>query len=82
MSASDDHASPSTAEGMGTFERYLSLWVALAIIAGILVGQFIPSVPETLSRFQVAQVSIPVAVLIWAMIFPRHVPPWYLYGAT
>ncbi|MBR9904497.1 MAG: arsenical-resistance protein, partial [Gammaproteobacteria bacterium] len=70
MSALQDNASPSTAEGMGVFERYLSLWVALAIVMGILVGQFIPAVPETLSRFEVAQVSIPVAILIWAMIFP------------
>ncbi|MEA2119352.1 ACR3 family arsenite efflux transporter [Halovibrio sp. HP20-50] len=70
MSALQENASPSTAEGMGVFERYLSLWVALAIVVGILVGQFIPAIPETLSRFEVAQVSIPVAVLIWAMIFP------------
>ncbi|MGC3874256.1 ACR3 family arsenite efflux transporter [Halomonas sp. GXIMD04776] len=61
---------PSTSEGMGVFERYLSLWVALAILAGILLGQFAPVIPERLSRFEVAQVSIPVAILIWAMIFP------------
>lgn len=70
MSARQDIASPTTAEGMGLFERYLTLWVALAIVAGILLGQLLPAVPETLSRFEVAQVSIPVAVLIWAMIFP------------
>ncbi|WP_092593999.1 ACR3 family arsenite efflux transporter [Pseudidiomarina indica] len=55
---------------MGLFERYLSLWVALAIVAGVLIGQFAPAIPETLSRFEYAQVSIPVAILIWAMIFP------------
>ncbi|RUO19255.1 arsenical-resistance protein [Aliidiomarina haloalkalitolerans] len=55
---------------MGIFERFLSIWVALAIVAGVLIGQFAPSVPETLSRFEYAQVSIPVAILIWAMIFP------------
>tara|TARA_R110001583_G_scaffold193022_1_gene360401 strand:+ start:5845 stop:6867 length:1023 start_codon:yes stop_codon:yes gene_type:complete len=55
---------------MGRFERYLSVWVAMAIVAGVLLGQFAPAVPETLSRFEVAQVSIPVAILIWAMIFP------------
>ncbi|MBB3331642.1 ACR3 family arsenite transporter [Halomonas campaniensis] len=62
--------SPSVAEGMGRFERFLSVWVALAIVAGVLLGQFAPAVPETLSRFEYAQVSIPVAILIWAMIFP------------
>ncbi|RTR05244.1 ACR3 family arsenite efflux transporter [Halomonas nitroreducens] len=55
---------------MGLFERWLSLWVALAILAGVLLGQFVPVIPETLSRLEVAQVSIPVAILIWAMIFP------------
>lgn len=63
-------SAPSTAEGMGWFERYLSLWVALAIVAGVLLGQYVPSVPKTLSQFEYAQVSIPVALLIWAMIFP------------
>lgn len=58
---------------MGLFERFLTLWVALAIAAGVLIGQFAPAIPETLSRFEVAQVSIPVAVLIWAMIFPMMV---------
>ncbi len=62
--------SPSTAEGMDRFGRFLSLWVALAIVAGVLLGQFAPSVPEALSRYEYAQVSIPVAILIWAMIFP------------
>ena len=42
----------------------------MAIIAGIALGQWAPAVPETLSRFEYAQVSIPVAILIWAMIFP------------
>jgi len=55
---------------MGLFERFLSVWVALAIVIGVLLGQFAPAIPEALSRFEVAQVSIPVAILIWAMIFP------------
>ncbi|MCC5822256.1 MAG: ACR3 family arsenite efflux transporter [Planctomycetes bacterium] len=63
-------AAPKTTEGMNTFERLLTVWVALAIIAGIGVGYFLPGVPETLSRFEYASVSIPVAILIWAMIFP------------
>lgn len=73
MSTAATSQAPSTAEGMGLFGRYLTLWVALAIAAGILVGQFAPAIPETLARFEYAQVSIPVAVLIWAMIFPMMV---------
>ena len=60
----------SRSGGMDLFGRYLSVWVALAIIAGVALGQFAPVVPETLSRFEYAQVSIPIAILIWAMIFP------------
>ncbi|WP_372373969.1 ACR3 family arsenite efflux transporter [Vreelandella venusta] len=63
------NSSPSSAD-MGLFERYLSVWVAIAIVAGITIGQFAPAVPEVLSRFEYAQVSIPIAVLIWAMVFP------------
>ncbi|HBQ07237.1 MAG TPA: arsenical-resistance protein, partial [Halomonas sp.] len=46
---------------MGLFERYLSLWVAAAIVAGIALGQWAPAIPEALSRFEYAQVSIPIA---------------------
>ncbi|AKO52576.1 arsenic transporter [Marinobacter psychrophilus] len=73
MTTPESSQSPSASEGMGLFERFLTLWVALAIAAGVLIGQFAPAYPETLSRFEVAQVSIPVAVLIWAMIFPMMV---------
>jgi arsenite transporter len=59
--------------GLSTFERLLSLWVALAIVVGVAIGQLAPAIPETLSRFEYAQVSLPVAVLIWAMIFPMMV---------
>jgi arsenite transporter len=59
--------------GLGTFERLLTLWVALAIVAGVAIGQLAPAVPETLARFEYAQVSLPVAILIWAMIFPMMV---------
>ena len=70
---SNSDADVDIKEGMGFFERYLSVWVALAIVVGIALGQFAPVVPGILSRFEYAQVSIPVAVLIWAMIFPMMV---------
>jgi arsenite transporter len=72
FSAEADEVDPA-AGGLGTFERLLTLWVALAIGAGIALGQLAPAVPETLARFEYAQVSLPVAVLIWAMIFPMMV---------
>jgi ACR3 family arsenite transporter len=57
-------------KGIGFFERYLTIWVALCIIVGILIGQFLPVIPKTLSRFEYYNVSIPVAILIWLMIYP------------
>lgn len=57
-------------QGIGFFERYLTIWVVLCIITGIAIGQYIPEIPETLSKFEYANVSIPVAVLIWLMIYP------------
>lgn len=57
-------------QGISFFERTLTIWVAGCIAAGILIGQYIPSVPATLHRFEYANVSIPVAILIWLMIFP------------
>ena len=55
---------------MRFFEKYLTLWVALCILAGIAVGQLLPSIPETLGQWEYANVSIPIAVLIWLMIYP------------
>lgn len=56
--------------GISTFQRYLSLWVLLCMAAGILIGRFLPAVPEFLGRLEVAGISIPIAVLIWVMIYP------------
>jgi ACR3 family arsenite transporter len=55
---------------IGTFARYLTLWVAFCIVAGVLIGQFIPGVPAFLKTLEYANVSIPVAILIWLMIYP------------
>lgn len=52
------------------FAKYLSLWVVLCIAAGIAIGYFLPGVPAFLGRFEYANVSIPVAILIWLMIYP------------
>lgn len=55
---------------MGIFGRYLTVWVALCIIIGVMTGKWVPVIPETLSQFEYAKVSIPVALLIWLMIYP------------
>jgi len=55
---------------MPFFERYLSLWVALCIVAGIVLGHVAPGLFESLGSMEVASVNLPVAVLIWLMILP------------
>ena len=57
-------------KGLGVFERYLTIWVALCIVVGILIGQFLPAIPDTLNKFEYYNVSIPTAILIWIMIYP------------
>ena len=55
---------------IGFFQKYLTVWVALCMAAGVLIGKFLPGVPAFLARFEYARVSIPVAILIWVMIYP------------
>jgi arsenite transporter len=55
---------------MSLFERYLTVWVTLCIVAGIAAGQWLPGVFQALGRLQVAQVNLPVGLLIWVMIIP------------
>ena len=57
-------------EGISFFEKNLSIWVALCIIIGVAVGLYIPAVPATLGKWEYANVSIPIAILIWMMIYP------------
>jgi ACR3 family arsenite transporter len=55
---------------MSLFERFLSVWVFLCIVVGIALGQFLPSLFQAIGRMEVAQVNLPVGVLIWVMIIP------------
>ena len=58
---------------MSVFERYLSVWVGLCIVAGIVAGQLAPGLFRTIGRLEVAQVNLPVGLLIWVMIIPMLV---------
>ena len=62
--------SKEKASGIGFFQKYLTVWVILCMAVGILVGKFLPGVPALLNKFEYAKVSIPVAILIWVMIYP------------
>jgi ACR3 family arsenite transporter len=58
---------------MSTFERYLSLWVALCIVAGVALGHFFPDAFHLIGAAEIAKVNLPVAALIWLMIIPMLV---------
>lgn len=60
----------SKTAGIGFFEKYLSIWVLLCMITGVLIGRFLPGIPAFLDQFTYANVSIPIAILIWVMIYP------------
>ena len=70
MSSVTDIPARPAAPSLGTFERYLTLWVALCILTGIVLGRVAPGPFHALGRLTVAEVNIPVAVLIWLMIVP------------
>lgn len=57
-------------KGISVFQRYLTIWVFLCMTAGILVGKIIPVVPERLNELSIAGISVPIAILIWIMIYP------------
>ncbi|VAW53619.1 Arsenical-resistance protein ACR3 [hydrothermal vent metagenome] len=63
-------AKKNPAASMGFFERYLTLWVALCIIAGIGLGHLIPQFFHRIADFEIAKINLPVAVLLWLMIVP------------
>jgi arsenite transporter len=58
---------------MSTFERFLTIWVALCIIAGVVLGHFSPAIFQTIGSAEIAKVNLPVALLIWLMIIPMLV---------
>ncbi len=57
-------------QGIGFFEKYLTIWVALCMVVGILIGRYLPGIPNFLGQFEYANVSAPIAILIWVMIYP------------
>lgn len=66
----DNQSVEQKGNGLGFFETYLTVWVAACIIIGVAIGQFFPVIPEVLNKFTYYEISIPIAVLIWLMIYP------------
>lgn len=57
-------------QGIGFFQKYLTLWVAICMVVGVLIGKYLPVIPKFFDKFEYANVSIPTAILIWVMIYP------------
>ncbi|WP_047304659.1 ACR3 family arsenite efflux transporter [Pseudomonas fluorescens] len=70
MTASASVSRASAVPSMNVFERYLTVWVLLCIACGIVLGQFAPGVFQAIGRMEIAQVNLPVGVLIWIMVIP------------
>jgi ACR3 family arsenite transporter len=60
----------TAAPAIGFFERYLTVWVGLCIVAGIALGQLLPGAFHAIAALEIARVNIPVGLLIWVMIIP------------
>jgi ACR3 family arsenite transporter len=71
--SSAETVNPRAHCAIGFFERYLTVWVALCIVGGILLGKMLPAFFQAIGRMEFAQVNIPVGVLIWVMIIPMLV---------
>jgi ACR3 family arsenite transporter len=56
--------------GISSFQKNLSWWVLGCMAAGVAIGRFFPAVPSFLNKLQIAGISLPIAVLIWVMIYP------------
>ena len=59
--------------GINFFQKYLTVWVLLCMAVGILIGHSIPQIPAVLGSMEIAGISIPIAVLIWIMIYPMMI---------
>lgn len=73
MSSEANAAPETTPGGIGFFEKWLSVWVGLCILAGVTLGNLLPGVFQTLASLEYASVNLVVAVLIWGMVYPMMV---------
>jgi ACR3 family arsenite transporter len=70
MTSASLHAPAAAPAPTGDFERYLTVWVFLCIVAGIALGQLFPAPFQAIGRMEIAKVNLPVGALIWVMIVP------------
>ncbi len=66
----NEQASVKKEETLGIFEKYLTLWIAICIVVGLLVGRFVPEFGQFIDSLRFRQLSIPIGVLLFLMIYP------------
>jgi len=64
---------PESEESLGVFEKYLTLWIAICIFIGLLLGRFLPQFGQYLDSLKFAQISIPIGILLFLMMYPTVV---------
>lgn len=57
-------------EGINFFQKYLTIWVFICMVVGVIIGKLLPAIPNALGNFEISGISIPIAILIWIMIYP------------
>jgi ACR3 family arsenite transporter len=65
-----EYTAPDSEASLGFFEKYLTLWITICIIAGLLLGRFLPQVGQYLDSLKFAQISIPIGILLFLMMYP------------
>lgn len=68
-----DNMKKANNKAIGSFQKNLSLWVLLCMVFGTLLGKFIPAIPQLLNKLSIAGISVPIAILIWVMIYPMMI---------
>ena len=68
-----EYTSPESEESLGFFEKYLTLWIAICIVVGLLLGRFLPQFGQYLDSLKFAQISIPIGILLFLMMYPTVV---------
>ena len=57
-------------EGINFFQKYLTIWVFICMVVGVIIGKLLPTIPTALGNLEISGISIPIAILIWIMIYP------------
>ena len=60
-------------EGINFFQKYLTIWVFICMVVGVIIGKLLPAIPNALGSLEISGISIPIAILIWIMIYPMMI---------